>query len=325
MNTIEDIIEDVKNLKNRKKEYESAIEDIKIDIIKAKNDFYKTHDHYNSVVDKYATLDELFDRESDTSINKMDQQLLNIITKVFDKIISKKVDLKMEIDGKYEKKRLGLNNKGIGTLEEVWRYRWRHEEDERPTRTHIITNLETYLMILKDKQIVNKIKSVIHKKEKKEMLDTLHKYLKDWDITPLKTTEVDLHRNIYVQKRNSSGYGSQNNWDIEFKEIRATKIKFKMMKSDNWIHTGHIKKTHLKISLIDDHSNLYRLYDHTKPSDYDDYDLEDLYYTSCQVWDILNKYIDEALVNIKNEQKIKMGLLKNIWNEVSPYLMVEVM
>jgi len=320
---IKNMIDEIKDLKDQKKSLESEIEDIKTNIIKTKKSFYEQDKNYLQVVRKCEKLDELFDPQKEESINKIDIQLLNIIKKCFDKIVSKKIDLKMSIkNGDNREIKLGLNNKGIGELVETYSY-YSNPNAERPTRTNQIDNLETYLNILKNPEIVNKIKSKVFKKEKKEMLDTLHEYLQEWTSEKSLSTDISVHRDIYVQRK--SEYNQ--NWNVNFYKHLLQTIKIRISSDSVWRRESYVKQTALRIYLCtrDSSGSTYTktAYSENKPSEYDRIDLQDQYYMMCQIWDILPKYIDDVIDKVENGLKVKMNILKSIWNNVSPYLLVD--
>ena len=121
--------------------------------------------HIQEVQSKYYPNGE---EEKDWS--ELELQLLSVIKKCMDKITSKSRDIKIPINEDFT---IGINNVGIGRVGTSLL--------DGGKQVYKINDLETYLMILKNEKAIKKIKRYIHKDEKKSMLDTLHKHLKDWD------------------------------------------------------------------------------------------------------------------------------------------------
>jgi len=323
---VENMIDEIQTLKDNKKQKESEIENIKETIINTKNDFYETNENYNDVVNKYKELDELFKDDAENSLTTLNNQLCKIIQKCLDKLISKRVDLDYDLMGKdrYGSNRnlhLGLNYNGIGSIHKSY-YGNR-------VQTKLITDLDTLLTILNNKELVDLIKSKIFKKEKKEMIDVLHTLLKDWKSKPIDTKDIRIaYKDIYYQNRKDSySYGSNSEeWNTKFIKGIAKEIRFKTYNNSRWVGNQSVETTTptivIKIDVNGDIKN-QTIYSVDKPSSYSGYDEKDQMFIASQVWDILGKHIKDMIDDIKIQQQKKMVLLKTIWNKVNPYLIVE--
>jgi hypothetical protein len=128
--------------------------------------------HIRNIKDQYD-----YDKPSYT---ETEQQLLNIIKKCFNGLISKSIQLKIPINDDFT---IGINNVGIGRVE-------RSKLDDSSS-VYRINDLDTYLIIFSSKEKINRIKKEVRKEEKKEMLDVMYKYLKDWKT--LNEEEKDNH------------------------------------------------------------------------------------------------------------------------------------
>lgn len=298
------MLANVEDMKNQKARIEGEIETLKSKIIREKNEFYETNENYHKVEQKYKVLDTLFNDKT----KECDTQLLHLIQKVFGKIVSKRIDLGIQHNDRWgSHNSLGLNNNGIGTIRtRSWR---------NTVRMNTITDLETLLTIVKNEDIINKIKSVIHKAEKKEMLDVLHEKLKDWEIGKENDKMIGVsNRKIRTQKY-EGGWGDGEKWNVKYNVYTPSSIKISFI----------LDRTETKIDMrLKSNNEDYHLYhSNYKESSYNDYDYQDMVYASCQVWDILEPYVDEIIKKFGNANQIKEKTLKEIFDRISPYLMVD--
>lgn len=118
--------------------------------------------HIDSVRSEYE-----FDKKEYT---ELEIQLLNVIKRCMDKLTTERKTFNIPINDDFN---VGINNVGIGRVGT--------SKLDGSKQVYKINDLETYLVILKNKKAIGRIKRYIHKKEKKEMLDVLYKYLNNWE------------------------------------------------------------------------------------------------------------------------------------------------
>jgi hypothetical protein len=140
--------------------------------------FHRVECHHIDSIKEQYTGDEV-------EYSETEQQLLTVIKKSFNRIISKRKCFKIALPDGFT---VGINNVGIGRVEKS-----KTTDDKKVFR---INDLETYLIILNDKKTVDRIKKSVSKMEKKKMLEILHTHLHNWKELSTKKQE-EAFKNVF--------------------------------------------------------------------------------------------------------------------------------
>ena len=78
----------------------------------------------------------------------------------------------------------------------------------------------------------------------------------------------------------------------------------------------------LEIKLHTEMGDSFHLFTN-KLNRYSSYDTNDSDYLACLVWDKIGDRMDKIINFIEKDIKVRMKILKSIWKDVSPYLMID--